>query len=542
MSDYDVYDDDEYDDDEKLCEQCEFPQSSCECEHFGRSLTPPWVKRGIDILPEGNNGDWESVWPEIDNTNIDPVNAAADFYMLESLASGALHTIPGLQVKGIKYTTDEAADKKFFYEFGIKKNQQAAFIEARNAHIQEQRDADPVYELQWIMGEADDLLNTLVEKLDATLVPYSHMAISGELRHHNAFRVPGGREVAWCAWKPIFETVGNDALQDAAKLFYEFPDSGYGGAPWANCAETLWGRLEGKLGPDGPDGPINKRMFIDRFWTLEHNGGCFLNKISWSMEHSSQSIGFMRNLLDAHGADPTDIETLITYASKSTVDLYARYVKAMNIIGQQRGADPIEDIASDLFDEITVCCGCSSHPEYGHFDGCAVMERKSMYNFGWEFVDGEEVPANSWIRKYTKKQMKAGIRRLYEASMSEDTALSFDKYGKLTIFGDEVYNINFTWSGTDDTDEWMNGQNQVFSGTFNEMIALPGFELKELVPQLEELEEFSYNLIVTNAESWKEIANHGDYAYGKSAIDEATFFPLQPKTFINKQLGGYKIV
>lgn len=473
------------DDDEEICGKCEWPLDACECTEFGYSTLPPWFARGIKMHPQKDKTDWTSVWPEIDNNNLDPVRSAAEFYLLEGMASASLHPITGLSLTPIK-AKGENADQEFFYQYGIKKNQQAAFVKARDEHIREQREADPVYELQWIMGEADRELDTLVDYLDTSLVAYSHMAISGELRHHAAFKVGGTRDAAWCAWRPMYDAIGNDILQDAAKLFYEFEGSGYGGPPWANCAETLWARLEGRLGPDGPEGRINKRMFIDRFWTLEHNGGCFLNKIHWN-SGCGQSYGYIQTLLNAHGANPTDVETLLDVSSKKVLTLYSRYVTSMNAIRAARGMEPIVDIVADALRTVMVCDGCSSNPEHGHYQHCGIMNNKEHYKFGWDADTNE--PIGSWYTDHKKKKLGHGTtKKKWTASATE--VLPYDKFGVLSIKGETPVKLTLDYVGdaSEMSGHFSGATIVLFEGTLEDIMAgkadfVMGDQLKPLCPK-----------------------------------------------------------
>jgi hypothetical protein len=62
-----------------------------------------------------------------------------------------------------------------------------------------------------------------------------------------------------------------------AELFHEFDeDSGYGGSAWATAAEVLALKKRGELGPTDFQ---NKKIFLDRAFSLEHNGGCLFDKL-----------------------------------------------------------------------------------------------------------------------------------------------------------------------------------------------------------------------------------------------------------------------
>src|SRR5439155_6872509 len=122
-----------------------------------------------------------------------------------------------------------------------------------------------------------ELLAGEIKTLDPVLLQYSEMAIGGEIRHHFSCHELNhvGRSTAWALWKHLADRVGPDIYRMAAEIFRNFEAlglEGYGGEPWAKAAEIVHARLTGKLSPE---------LFIDRVMDLEHNGGCFLNKVHW---------------------------------------------------------------------------------------------------------------------------------------------------------------------------------------------------------------------------------------------------------------------
>lgn len=430
----------------KVCDGCDMMMSDCECEEFGKTDIAPWVKRGFKFKVPSNRHDWQLVWPEIDQT-MDPIQAAASFYLLEAMHSGVLYPIQGLQPVALAPVNEEN-DNRFFEMYGITtKKQKQAFVKQRNAQLEEKIKTDPLFKLQSIMAEAGRTMEELVEDLDHTLVAYSHMAIAGELRHHSAFSNVMGhsdRPTAWCGWRTVYANVGNDALIDAATMFYEFNGGGYGGPPWAACAETLYARLEGKLGPDGPEGKINKRMFVDRFWTLEHNGGCFLNKINWSnLNKKGWEVGHMRQLLDAHGADPMNVGKLITAANDATVNLFNRYVAATNELRAQRKLEALENIFEKMTKPLYICSGCSSDVTLGHYATCNIMAEKTYHKFNAaDIAEG----SGTWFYNYTIDQIEgssAETQYLESVYLASKGKLPYDAQGNLKLKGDEVYSFGF---------------------------------------------------------------------------------------------------
>lgn len=77
----------------------------------------------------------------------------------------------------------------------------------------------------------------------------------------------------------------------------------YGGEPWAEIAAVLESHRRKE---------ISDELFLDRVWNLQHHGGLVMNKVYATEE--------LTVVLEAHGKD--DHETLLTYASESTKDLW----------------------------------------------------------------------------------------------------------------------------------------------------------------------------------------------------------------------------
>jgi hypothetical protein len=249
----------------------------------------PWEARGIKVdarRPQADE-DWRGLWA-IQPEEHDVVRSAADYYLLEAISAGLVGTSDG------------------------------------NGNVNAQvQNSTPV---KLVRREADRQINELVNRFDPVFIAYTHMAVGGELRHHNAV---GGevlsnnnRDRAWTGWKLIFDAVGPDALKDAAELFREFTGGGFGGEPWAQAAEILYNRLTNKITP---------RIFLDRIFNAQHNGGCLLNKVTWKSERIDNDGGRISDkqyskvieiremtdaVLPAHGMAPEpDYVTLLAYCT-----------------------------------------------------------------------------------------------------------------------------------------------------------------------------------------------------------------------------------
>ncbi len=250
----------------------------------------PWEARGIKVdatAPDAGR-EWKEVWG-LEPENLDVVQAAADYYLLEAMKAGLVGTTDGkgtIVLDGLMISTT------------------------------------------WriIMREANDMFDTLVAKWDPILQAYTHMACGGELRHHVAVGgavLDNDRDRAWNGWKMVFEAVGPDALMDAADLFREFSGGSFGGDPWADACEILHARVTGQLKP---------ALFLDRIFNAQHNGGVLLNKVNWQGEAERYTTGqykysineLQSRLLPAHGAEPEpDYPTLLAYASSEVRELFS---------------------------------------------------------------------------------------------------------------------------------------------------------------------------------------------------------------------------
>lgn len=256
------------------------------CSYRGRNMrqTPPWEERGVSVDALYPTVTWQEAWG-LNPAKHNVVQAAADFYLLEALSAGLVGTTDG---KG-----NEVVPVKQSPTFRI------------------------------IMQEADELMAQLCKEWDPILQAYVHIAVGGELRHHDALGgvVSGSRKVAWSGWKEIYKAVGVQALKDAEDLFLEFSGGSYGGPPWATAARILHSRLTGK---------ITSRMFLDRVFNAQHNGGCLLNKVKWYGDVARyDGAPAMRlndltyTVLPAHGQYPEpDYTRLLTYASQEVRALY----------------------------------------------------------------------------------------------------------------------------------------------------------------------------------------------------------------------------
>lgn len=279
---------------------------TCNSGH-GMRRQLPWEARGVVVDGRYPDDDtrWKSTWAiEPEQHNV--VRAAADYYLLEAIKSGLVGTV------------DADRDRIYSEEKG-----EWVELPKPNANV-----ANHTL-MRILRNEADEMFAALVDKWDPILIAYTHMAVGGELRHHQSVGgevLDSNRDRAWSGWKTIFEAVGTDALTDAAELFHEFEGGSFGGKPWADACLILHKRLTGQ---------ISRSLFLDRIFNAQHNGGCLLNKVRWAGDQArygmtgtnpadAMSVEEMTyKVLPAHGTDgEPDYPVLLAYASNEVRALF----------------------------------------------------------------------------------------------------------------------------------------------------------------------------------------------------------------------------
>lgn len=335
------------------CCSCDSPSDSGDSSTYGKSKLPGWVERGITIELPPKNRDYELAWgfkPE----EYDLVQEMASFYVKE-------YVVSNVQLIGVS---------------------QALMSE----------------EVLDAIEQARSLFNAQIERLDPVLQSYIDMAVGGELRYHQAMRAVGlgkgnfSRESAWVNWRHVREQVGPEALLDAAKLAREVGSGGILGPAWAVPAEILHSRITGQ---------IDARTFIDRAFSLQHNGGCLFNKVIWRTANRPgwdlQAIQFM--IGPAHFANPIQWGPLLAAADAESVAVFNRYWKAANKVRASIGTLSIQVLPSwrdGLIIKGTVYRAKAGYPS-------EAMAAKGMPDFyAWNrnetLVDSEFAPTDKVIR------------------------------------------------------------------------------------------------------------------------------------------------
>jgi hypothetical protein len=356
----------------ECCGNCENYPCSCE-SGMGTTQVSPW---SVDpkLIAKYTHEPWDSIW-NVENTRTDPLQDAATFYLLEGMAHHAI--FPGLKITKRIFPTRES-DDLFFASVDATKAERKEITRVRDQAMMRRCMENSEYYMQFLARDAEERLSKHVDRVDKTLVNYMQMACAGEIRHHVAMRsnnvLNSERDVAWSEWKAIFDTVGPKALLDMASLFREFEDCSYGGEAWAVPAEILYSRLVGELGPDEFS---NKKMFIDRIWTLEHNGGCFLDKVTWARKNSPHwGLSKMKVVLDAHAAEVPDYATLYRCAPSEVQELFSDYVTEGVKMLKDQGEESPAFVLDMLEHPRMICRRCFFNARLGHLPSCGASRNQ----------------------------------------------------------------------------------------------------------------------------------------------------------------------
>jgi hypothetical protein len=384
-------------------------------EYGTTSTVEGWTKPKRKITDEEA---WKQVWQAAARSNtVNVPQVVAEFYLLEIISAHV-----GIRTPGVGPASDLPITAEEFFEL---LNIRDEFERQRLLDDRSERlgDLGPEEDLHAVRRDALLAMTVLVDTYMPTFYEYLNLAIGGEIRHHMA----GGkvldknRPIAWCDWQHIFEEHGVEAIRVAASLFREFPSrGGYGGEPWAQAAEILAAFLDGRLGPDDE---TNRRLFMDRVWTLEHNNGCILNKVEWVGLEAIQKV------LNAHAANPPDLRALYRRAGEGVQALWERYSDACNTLRDIAGEEPVVlDLSKMTY--YGRCNYCSSNVEVGHALNC--MVHKSEDFDGGKF---DQNVAKSWYGLWDDEMIEdhgaGAIFNETQLPITPQGTMSFDSGQKL---------------------------------------------------------------------------------------------------------------
>lgn len=178
------------------------------------------------------------------------------------------------------------------------------------------------------------------DKLAGLFSRYLNMVVGGEFRHlvryttvdwnsldpiiRNIYPTPkrdGNQAViprgaAWLSWKALFDEHGTDIIEVVYRCFqneyYSIQwNGGFGGKAWAGIAELLLRFLRGK---------ISAKLFVDRIWSIQHNGGTVFDKCNRML-----GLGVLKDVLDAQRAG--SIDTLALASGSTVLKIYTDWMR-----------------------------------------------------------------------------------------------------------------------------------------------------------------------------------------------------------------------
>jgi len=258
----------------------------------------PWYSNdGHKLVARGGAYGYDKLWDIKRFKGIDLRNLIADFYLLDAVASCVL--VPGVtpQVAANPAVLLEMIDAGFY---------------SRNA------DSPEGVALEAAIAFARHTL-----KYAPMIRDYMHYACASEIQFHPV-GYPIGTSFGECAvgWHKVIEHFGHEVA--ASWLVDVFNakgwSGGFGGKAWKGIAvvahayeTTQW--LGESFGP---------REFLDRAFSLQHNGGTMFNKCEWA-----DSVGNVQKVLDAHAN--SDWAKLHKHASQNTQSLVAKYLTVCDV-------------------------------------------------------------------------------------------------------------------------------------------------------------------------------------------------------------------
>lgn len=245
----------------------------CKSNH---TLTkPPWFDDGLFIFGQGQtNLNSDDLWGLKDSPNINLYQLVAAFYLLESIINGALPNQKKVEVQ------------RFSGKIAMEMQDEGLEFKSEN------REKELIVYCSILQERMSRYLAHLFRN-------YFHVAIAGEGCHHPFINYYLGKTSNYPqvrhSWKLLVDKVGGELPAKWAKECFEDGvvygnayskgyDSlawggGFGGPPWAGIAEVLYWYEKGSI--HGLE--FGDKAFCDRAFSLQHNGGCALNKINWSM-------------------------------------------------------------------------------------------------------------------------------------------------------------------------------------------------------------------------------------------------------------------
>lgn len=273
----------------------------------GYGLTvPPWeTELGEEVVYQ-ENGHFSIAAVEQTRLN----ETVADFYLLDGLSNHVIIETPTIPPQPI--------------ETGV--------MEAMIGLVGDVPPGDEKT-VEGFIGRAAHKYATLLHQFTPVLLHYMTYAISSELHYHKASRRILGVSAA-AGWDAMIRKFGLSRCSKWASAM--FRDTGwsesYGGESWAKGTDIcMWyadGMVQGM--------PFGAKEFCDRAFSLQHNTGSYLNKLSWKDGMPDTTL---KKLLDAHHQSKWD--ALLKRASVTVVELFSEYTDLCNEVRKAAGLDEV---------------------------------------------------------------------------------------------------------------------------------------------------------------------------------------------------------
>jgi hypothetical protein len=131
------------------------------------------------------------------------------------------------------------------------------------------------------------------------------------------------RAYGWDQWWALAKDDLAAWMRECAEAFYHpcWGGGGYGGPKWGTAAE---------LTADWLEGAISTRLYLDRCWSLQHNGGCIFNKFYTLDIGIYDGVYALMEVLDWQAKNSYD-ELSVYHASEYVARLWWEHAEAQGV-------------------------------------------------------------------------------------------------------------------------------------------------------------------------------------------------------------------
>lgn len=348
-----------------------YPGNHCQ----NGTVIPGWEKHGFRCSRGHGNSYNDKEGKErlgglMRSKHIDIGSAAADFYLLESIAYDVANPRPFTVTDIDGFNFNEFSTQKLLKLIGVSGPVTVSKFVEKHGKGNDTADMLIAQYEKWknilapnvaidsslnkVKREASDLLEIGTAVLADTLRQYAHYANVSELSYHakfsSAFDSDIGVFTSALGWIDLINHVGGgEAARIAAELFRDKTASGkkawgtsYGGSKWAQAADVLSYFEDGRM-PGKGNKRFDAKLFCDRMFSLQHNTGSILTKTSWGYGRAfdaGYSCDNLIPLLDAH--HNSDWFRLSTACSEEVYDMLMEYWTITNREFIRANLEPVE--------------------------------------------------------------------------------------------------------------------------------------------------------------------------------------------------------